>query len=222
MERQFTAGLLRVDKLPAPFVEGKPPWKLTEDSVTLLFGKPENAKNYLEKLFKFAFQIRDGVIYLPGQYPDPPPSLAVRAEMQTALTRTFLQGAKKNIGLDTVTTPYLVDPDGDGVGSLEIEFKKCNWYLHQRAWMALVNVTNGVLLEHPGKVDRKNINFGSLYPGAIKRHDALTESEVLDSIQGLCCATFFLVGCSYARLTSSGDGVLLLPIVENLNDVMRP
>ncbi len=217
MERHHKAGLIADDKLPAPFVDGKPSWGIDSQSVTLKFGKPEAASEYLEKLFAFAFQIRDGLIYLPGQYGDVPPSLAVRAEMQTALTRTFLQGAKKNVGLES-SSPFFVDPDGSGIGAIEIKFQQCKWYLHQQLWKALVD--NGSMLEVPKKkIDgKKNVNIGSLYPGAIKRHDSFNESDVSESVHGLLAALFFLVGCSVARLGHSGDGVLLIPEVRDLEE----
>ena len=69
MRQQHEAGRLKKTALPAPFSDGVPPWEVTEDSVTLTFGKPENAGEYLKKLFAFAFAIRkDGLISLPGQY----------------------------------------------------------------------------------------------------------------------------------------------------------
>ncbi len=218
MERTRKAGLIADDKLPAPFADGKPPWEFDAETVTLRFGKPENAGAYLKQLFAFAFQIRDGLIYLPGQYGGVPPSLAVRAEMQTALTRTLLQGAKKNIGLES-SSPYFIDPDGSGVGTIEIAFQQCKWYLHQQVWKAFID-KQSALLDVPNKtVDgKKNLNIGSLYPGAIKRHDVLSESDVTESIPGLLAALFFLVGCSVVRLGNSGDGVLLIPGVHDLEE----
>ena len=54
MERQYESKLLKADKLPGPIVNDEYPWEITEDSVTLKFGQPEKAKEYLEKLFAFA------------------------------------------------------------------------------------------------------------------------------------------------------------------------
>src|ERR1700722_2319706 len=99
MERHYEAGLLSRGKLPAGFDSNSFPWDVGEQTLTLRFGKPECAGDYLKKLFAFAFQIREGLIYLPGQYEEPSPPFSVRAELQMALSRTFLQGAKRNIGL---------------------------------------------------------------------------------------------------------------------------
>ncbi len=212
MKRQHQNGLLRDDKLPGPVVDDNYPWNVDETSVTLFFGDPSHAKDYLRKLFAYAFQIRDGVIYLPGQYSDPSPSLAVRAEMQSALTRTFLQGAKKNIRLDTAV-PFTVDVEGTGSGGYQIDLQRCNSYVHQSAWDVFVDDASGQLLERPN--DSK-LNYGSIYPGAMKRHDALNDSDFSDSICGLMSALFYLVGSMALKVVGSGDGVLLIPEVDNL------
>src|SRR5437773_12186257 len=69
MERDYEAGRLSKSKLPAPFIDAVPPWNIDADSLTLRFGKSENAREYLRKLFAFAFSIRkDGLIILPGQH----------------------------------------------------------------------------------------------------------------------------------------------------------
>lgn len=218
MERQYRAGLLRADRLPAPFVDDEPPWKIDDQTITLKFGRPENAGAYLKNIFAFGLQIRDGLIFLPGQYPDPPPSLAVRAEMQLALTRTLLQGAKKNVGLEP-PIPYFVDPDGSGSGIIQIEYQRCQWYVQQRIWVALIDAHSSTLLRVPiKKPDGRNLNIGSIYPGAIKRHEVHDKSDVSESIKGLLSAAFFLVGCSATRHSHSGDGVLLIPEVTNLRE----
>lgn len=218
MERLYDSGLLPESQLPAPFASGTSPWTIEADEITLWFGKPECAGEYFKRLFEFAFQLKDGLIYLPGQYPDPPPSIAVRAEMQTALTRALLQGAKKNIALDR-PIPFSVDPNGDGAGTVEIEFQRCTAYLHQQLWPAFIDEASKTLLNAPKRrIGTKNVNFGSLYPGAIKRHDVLNESELSETTHRMLCCIFFLVGCASARMTKSGDGILLVPEVSNLED----
>src|SRR5439155_10507267 len=62
MENQYRDGRLSEAKLPASFNDGKPPWEMESQSITLQFGKPEHAADYLRKLFAFAFQIKNGVI----------------------------------------------------------------------------------------------------------------------------------------------------------------
>ena len=74
MERQHKADLLRTNKLlPGPVADDVYPWDITDDAVTLRFGKPTHARDYLKKLFAFAFSITpSGLIYLPGQHRSQP------------------------------------------------------------------------------------------------------------------------------------------------------
>jgi hypothetical protein len=91
MERQYADGLLAKTKLPAPFDGNIPPWVIDETSVTLKFGRPKKAGEYLKKLFKFAFQVMEGIIFLPGQYDNVPPSQVVLSALQDGIQNTFLQ-----------------------------------------------------------------------------------------------------------------------------------
>src|SRR5206468_3894136 len=109
--------------------------------------------------------------------------------------------------------------DGSGVAVLDIEFQKCKWYVHQEVWKSFIDPSTSMLLDQPTKtIAKKNVNFGSLYPGAIKRHNVFSESDVFDSPTGLLPAVFFLVGGLAVRLGNSGDGVLLVPDVHDLLD----
>ncbi|HEX5270672.1 MAG TPA: hypothetical protein VFW33_09310, partial [Gemmataceae bacterium] len=95
IERAAESDILPADDLPGgPWTEGKPPWEISERSVTLHFGDPKGAREFLRRLFLLSFRLKDGLLHLPGQYGDMPPSLAIRAEIQTGLTLTFLQHGK--------------------------------------------------------------------------------------------------------------------------------
>src|SRR5690606_11840676 len=74
IEREYAADRLSDQKLPGPFVDGTPPWEISEREVLLKFGRPERAAKYLERLFGYAFGLRkkDGLIYLPGQFREEP------------------------------------------------------------------------------------------------------------------------------------------------------
>src|SRR5262249_49425259 len=112
METNYHADKLAASKLPAPFDGDMPPWEIKPQSVTLRFGKPENAGNYLKKLFAFAFGLRkDGLISLPGQF-EFEPAAAVLADLQSGLTLTFLQHGKvRQLAKEPSTVNY--DPEGD-------------------------------------------------------------------------------------------------------------
>src|SRR5207253_2900035 len=112
IERARAAGALADEGVPGgPWAEGQPTWEIDERKATLFFGRPEGAREYLRRLFALGFGLRDGLIYLPGQYRSPPPNQAVRADLQLGLTLTFLQhGRVRALAREPVTVQH--DPEG--------------------------------------------------------------------------------------------------------------
>src|SRR6516164_6113541 len=95
IERAWKSDVSLPEELPGgSWVDDKRPWDVSSQSVTLRFGDPKGAREFLRRLFRLSFRLKDGLLYLPGQYGDMPPSLAVRAEIQAGLTLTFLQHGK--------------------------------------------------------------------------------------------------------------------------------
>ncbi len=211
MERQYASGQLPAAKLPAPFTNDQPPWEIDEQTVTLKFGKPENAGEYLKKLFAFAFGIRkDGLIVLPGQYYETEPSTAVLADLQSGLTLTFLQHGKVR-KLAKELTPVRYDPEGDGVSGVTVEFRACSEFKHQNGWEEFVD-RNGCLISGMIRVD------GPISPGTVVRHVAYTsDTAAEDPPERMLPLYFALVGC-LALPVNRGVAVLLVPEVENLLD----
>jgi CRISPR-associated protein Cas8a1/Csx13 len=210
MERRYQAGLLRAESLPAPFGDDSRPWDVDEQTVTLRFGKPENAGEYLRKLFAFAFGIRqDGLISLPGQYENEP-SAAVLADLQVGLTLTFLQhGRVRALAKDVTTASY--DPAGDGIPGVVVEYKKCSGFKHQKGWEALVD-KSGVLDASPITVD------GPISPGSVVRHVAYTgDTGIEDPPERMLPLYFALVGC-LALPVNRGVAALLVPEVTDLTE----
>src|ERR1043166_8308555 len=208
MEKQYEAGLLRKEKLPAPFEHGQPPWEIDERSVTLRFPKPENAAKYLKQLFAFAFGIRkDGLISLPGQY-DGVPSAAVLADLQAGLTLTFLQHGKvRSLAKEASTVSY--DPEGDGIPALVVQYRKCAGFKHQDGWEELVD-SRGYLTSTAIKVD------GPINPGAVVRHVAFTgDTTAEDPADRMLPLYFAIVGCLPLPV-NRGVAALLVPEVDNL------
>jgi CRISPR-associated protein Cas8a1/Csx13 len=208
MERHYRAGLLRAGHLPAPFDGNKPPWEMDEQTVTLQFGKPHNAGPYLEKLFAFAFQIRnDGLISLPGQYLREP-SAAVLADLQAGLTLTFLQHGRVRALAKTVTTASY-DPEGTGVPGVVVEYKKCSGFKHQNGWETLVD-KSGDVVTSPITVD------GPISPGSVVRHVAFTgDTAIEDPPERMLPLYFALVGCLPLPV-NRGVAALLVPDVTDL------
>ncbi len=211
MERARDAGVLGDDQLPGDWAAG-PPWSVSEDEVVLRFGSPASAGEYLRRLFGFAFQIRDGVIYLPGQYPDPAPSLAVRAELQTGLTLTFLQHGKTR-GLGP-PTPFSIDPDGGGVGLVAIDYRVCTGYKHQSGWEELVDGRTG---DPERRLTVRAVEvIGPLNPGATVRHVAFAAATRIEAAPDRVLALYFaLVGC-LSLVVNRGCGVLIVPDEHDL------
>jgi CRISPR-associated protein Cas8a1/Csx13 len=212
MQQQYEEGLLSEAQLPAPFVDGQPPWQIDEQTVTLNFGQPEKAGEYLKKLFAFAFGIRnDGLIFLPGQYTSEP-SAAVLADLQSGLTLTFLQHGKvRKLVKEPTTVSY--DPEGEGVPGVIVQFRKCSAFKHQDGWQELVN-KNGCLLSGTIKVD------GPISPGSVVRHVAYTgDTAAEDPPERMLPLYFALVGC-LALPVNRGVAALLVPEVENLLDFL--
>ncbi len=212
VERQHEAGLLRADKLPGPVADGVYPWDITDDAVTLKFGKPEFAGDYLKKLFGFAFSITDsGLIYLPGQH-HTRPSDAVLADLQSGFTLTFLQhGRVRALAKEVTAVSY--DLDGGGVPSLIVEYKKCSGFKHQGGWEELVD-KHGCLVTGTIKVD------GPISPGTVIRHVAFTsDTGAADPSERMLPLYFAMVGC-LSLPVNRGVAALIVPEVEDLEEFL--
>ena len=210
MERQYEEERLAKSKLPAPFVDGTPPWDIDEQSITLRFGKPEKAAPYLQRLFEFAFAIRkDGLIELPGQHLSESIT-PVLADLQLGLTLTILQfGRSRTLAKESSTVNY--DPEGDEIPGVTVEYRKCSGFKHQNGWREFID-RNGQIAPKSVKID------GIISPGSVVRHVAFTSSTTAADLPKRMLPLYFaLVGC-VALPVNRGVAVLLVPEVENLLD----
>lgn len=184
------------------------PFEISRQTVTLRFEKPEHVGKYLERLFGFAFGIRgDGLISLPGQYDVEPPA-AVLADLQAGLTLTFLQHGKAR-GLEKQPTIASYDPEGDGSPGVVVQYRKCAWFKHQKAWQCLVDKDH-CLKDIPIAIE------GPISPGTVVRHVAFTaDTSAEDPPQRILPLYFALVGC-IALPVNRGVAALLVPEVEDL------
>src|SRR5579872_827111 len=121
LERDHQDGRISKARLPAPFESRLPPWIVDERTVTLRFGTPDNAGEYLKRLFAYAFQIRkDGLIFLPGQFTGEAPA-SVLADLQAGLTLTFLQHGKvRQLAKEPTVASY--DANGDGIPAIVVQY----------------------------------------------------------------------------------------------------
>jgi CRISPR-associated protein Cas8a1/Csx13 len=234
IEKAYGDGILSEKDVPGgPWPGEKPPWEIDEQTVTLRFGSPEKAGKFLKRLFALAFQIKDGLIYLPGQYPDLPPSLAVRAELQRGVQLTFLQhGPTCGSRVGEWTLTYDVDDQ-----QLTISYDVFTSYVHQ-GWYWLdrderskekdpltgkkrktgrrirlekpfpLVAQDGTLTAEHQAIDVK------IFPGAMQRH-VFCETAQFETADAFVCLHFALVGC-LALSVNKGVAVLIVPAVENL------
>ena len=213
MESQCEDHLLRTNKLPGPVADGVYPWDITDDAVTLRFGKPTHARDYLKKLFAFAFSITpSGLIYLPGQHRSKPSSDAILTALQSGFTLTFLQhGRVRALAKDVTSVSY--DFAGDGVPSFVLEYKKCSGFKHQGCWEELVG-TDGSLVAGTITVN------GPISPGTVIRHVAFTShTGAEDPPERMLPLYFAMVGC-LSLPVNRGVAALIVPDVKNLRDFL--
>lgn len=215
LQQRYNKGQLTEEEVRPLILDGQPQWVIEDHQITLHFGKPENAKEYLKKLFQFAFQItQEGLIYLPGQHGDTQPSLAVLADLQAGLLLTFLQHQGTRT-LAKEETPVQYHPgDVDDVNTMTVTYEKCFSYKHQSLWKKLVDAT-GCLKRAPVELD------GPVCPGAVERHQAWRNvTKLKDPPERALPLYFAMVGC-LSLAVNRGVGVLLVPEVENLNDFVE-
>ncbi|MBN2325946.1 MAG: type I-MYXAN CRISPR-associated Cas8a1/Cmx1 [Candidatus Omnitrophica bacterium] len=205
IERAYDLGILLDDELPGgPWMNRKPPWSVDRLQVVLDFGDPENAGEYLCRLFAIAFQVKDGLIYLPSQYFLEPP-ISVRNELQTGLTLSFLQhGRVRDLDKKETTECLHIEEQ-----PIHISYKKCKSYKHQEGWKDLVD-NKGCLKSCPIEV------IGPINPGAVVRHVAYTgKTKIEEPASHVLSLYFSIVGCLTIPI-NRGSGVLLIPEVDDL------
>jgi CRISPR-associated protein Cas8a1/Csx13 len=209
VEREFQAGRWPEEDLPGgPWADQHPPWALNPQELTIDFGEPQKAGEFLKKVFAFAFRLSDGLIFLPGQYPEKAPPLEVRAYLQQGIVLTFLQhGRVRQIAKQE--TQYQYQPDDSGKAPVTMQFKQCNGYKHQSGWSDLVD-RSGQVRTGPIEV------VGPMNPGAVVRHNAYAaQTKIEDDAPRILSLYFAMVGC-LALPINRGSGVLLVPEVTDL------
>jgi CRISPR-associated protein Cas8a1/Csx13 len=196
-------------KMEARFPAGDFPWTVTDRLITLKFGKPESAGEYLKRLFAFAFKITDvGLISLPGQYGNEP-SAAILADLQSGLTLTFLQHGKTRKMGDP--TQALFDPTDGGGPGVVVPYRKCEWFKHQTGWESFIDIK--------GRLKTGMIPIeGPLSPGTVVRHVAfISDTAAEDPPERMLPLYFALVGC-LPLAVNRGVAALVVPDVRDLTE----
>ena len=207
MQQQYETGQLIESKLPGPYVNGVPPWEIQQDQVKLRFESPENASEYLRKLFEFGFQIsNEGLIFLPGQSSSTI-HLPVLADLQAGLTLTFLQhGKARDLLKEPASAMY--SPEDGGEAGVVVQYRRCLSYKHQHGWEDVAKA----IRTGPLKVE------GPICPGNVVRHVAFTSvTAAAESAERMLALYFALVGC-LALPINRGVGALIVPEVNDLKE----
>lgn len=185
-------------------------WSTTATQVSLNFGKPEWAGDFLKWLFQYAFQVCDGMIFLPGQYRNAPPPLEVRARLQSGLTLTFLQHGKTRILGQENQVAY-----EHNQRIHDYKFRTCNSYVHQTAWKDWVN-------KKTGKIVLKNYEVsGPLNPGTVVRHNAFSAPTKVSQPLELVFPIIFAIVGTLALPINHEMGVLIIPYINDLESFAR-
>jgi CRISPR-associated protein Cas8a1/Csx13 len=189
IERAANRGEIDGSALPGgPWHQSGPPWTITEQTVTLHFGPEANAaSDYFCRLFAISFSIRDGLVYMPGQYGALPPSVSIRAALQDGLLLTFYDHGPQSRGLGG-RMPISFEIDG---ATITIDYPRMEWYKHQRegARLAIASCCT------PQALSR------SFYPGAVERHAKYSGATSITNGASLLVPLLFApVGCFALRM----------------------
>ena len=143
-------------------------WKIDERSVRFEWQNAKEAQSLFRQLFTLAFQIKDGLIYLPGQYGDLSPPLEVRAALQEGLLLSFYDHGVQSRGKQGQAQDNAYEVDEKPV---TYRFLPLAWYKHQRDGFELFQEAL------QGKLQLTR----TLFPGAIERHAGLSGTHVTNS-----------------------------------------
>jgi CRISPR-associated protein Cas8a1/Csx13 len=183
----------------------RPPGQLKYDArrVWLAWKKPEGARDFFRAVYEMAFDLRDGLIHLPGSYDPPGPNPWVKAALQQGMSLTILQfGPNRKADGPPVTRTYEVDDQ-----TPVIQHQNLVGYTHRAAWQDLVNA-RGVLKQHV-------TISGTIAPGFVQRHVAFP-ATVIEQPPGHAIALHFALVGTLALAVDRKTGVLVIPDVEDL------
>ncbi len=209
IERDVQEKVLPESRRPGgKWPQGKPPWTITEQSITLDFGAAEDAGSWLKALFEYSFDLKEGLFFLPGQYGSVVPGPPVRAYLQQGITLTFLQhGLTRTLAKNETVKTF--NPEEDASKAIQYQFKACTDYKHQKGWKDIT--------DSKGRLERNPVEIaGPLSPGAVVRHNAFSTPTKLYDLPALILPLYFaVVGCLPLPI-NRGSGVLLIPDVTDL------
>lgn len=191
-------------------------WTIDERSVTLTWEDRAGGKPFFDQLFSLAFQIQEGLIYLPGQYGRLSPPPEVRAALHEGLLLSFYDHGPTSRGSRTaVERTYELDEN-----PISYRYLPLSWYKHQRDGSKLLFEN----LHGQTRLTR------TLFPGAVQRHASYNMSRVTQPSALLLPLLFAPVGvmalkAGGRRVNDRGTrrfkpgAALLIPNLNSLSDV---
>ena len=189
-----------------PWENGEPPWEVTSERIVLRFGEAGNAREYLKRIFEFAFQIKEneGLIDLPSTQRQIQKQ-SVRARLQQGIMLTFLQHGQSRKGAKAdVTKEVQIDNK-----PVSLTFRPLTSFKHQAGYEVLTNKKDGTL--HTKALDIP----GTLCPGAAVRHNKYAVTKYEGTASELLAAYFALIGTLPLPI-NRGSAVLIVPEVTDL------
>jgi CRISPR-associated protein Cas8a1/Csx13 len=187
-------------------------WEIDEEGRRLTLRWPSGAKPFLEELYREAFTLEDGMIYLPGAYEcgSSPPGPEVMAELQRGMSQTILQfGPNRKARSKTPkTVSYTVDEQ-----AMEVTYQDLISYTHMGAWEDLLTTK--------GKLRELVTISGTIAPGFAQRHIVHAPTTIEQPPGHAIALHFALVGTVSLSVARTGTGALIVPEVTDLREFIK-
>lgn len=195
----------------------KPYYDMDDRNITLRFGTATNAANVLKMLFNFAFGLRNGLIFLPGQYGQWQPPVEVLAKLQQGLLNSFLQHNKWWVAEDGTKTLTVTHEEE----SVTLEHKVITSYDHQGWFIRKKKQHSPPIVNRDGtlKWGPHDIN-GKLLPGCMVRHNLIAQTKAKNTCDQIICLYFGIVGCVTLSVNYE-TAVTIIPEVTDLREFAR-
>jgi len=180
-------------------------WSTDDRGVTLRWdGGPEGAGAFFGQLYKLAFDLRDGLIHLPGSYGSVDIKPEVKAELQQGMSLTILQFGPNRKAASKTPRIRTFDVDGQ---PMTIQHQDLTGYTHQSAWEDLVTKKGTLRPQVPIS--------GTIAPGFVQRH-VVHASSMIEQPPGLAIALHFALVGTLSLAIDRKAGVMVVPDVQDL------
>ena len=165
--------------------------------------RSEDCASYFRRLYEKAFDLREGLIHLPGSYDRVEPTPEVKAELQQGMALTILQFGP-NRKAEGPPRERTFEVDGQPV---VVTHQNLIGYTHRAAWKDLLTTK--------GKLKPLVEISGTIAPGFVQRHVAHAATKI-EQRPGLAIALHFALVGTLALRIGLKSAVLLVPDVDDL------